>query len=194
MKKALTLLNSLIIGLAASVWTGAGETSDPVLADREIPAQAISTCLSAMTNPSGTCEASNFSRRWVAKTGQGDLYVLVNEQCTAGGCRAWLVEKTANAVATLLSFDTRFRLREDKGGYPVIDGYTELSSAEGVYSRYTWNGTAYTRTASRLVYRVDGVECGTREECRVAANEAIKQKQVDRAVRIWEHVGGVSWI
>jgi hypothetical protein len=41
---------------------------------------------------------------------------------------------------------------------------------------------------------VDGVECGTREECRRAASEAIAQKQVDRAVRIWENVGGVSWI
>jgi hypothetical protein len=41
---------------------------------------------------------------------------------------------------------------------------------------------------------VDGVECGTREECRRSASEAIAQKQVDRAVRIWENIGGVSWI
>ena len=33
MKNTLTLLNTLIIGCAAIVWTGTGESSDPVLAD-----------------------------------------------------------------------------------------------------------------------------------------------------------------
>jgi hypothetical protein len=69
-----------------------------------------------------------------------------------------------------------------------------MSATEGAYNRYEWNGKAYDRTASRLVYNVDGVECGTREECRRSASEAIAQKQVDRAVRIWENIGGVSWI
>ena len=32
MKKTLTLLNTLIIGFAAIVWTGTGEISDQVLA------------------------------------------------------------------------------------------------------------------------------------------------------------------
>ncbi|MBI3569721.1 MAG: hypothetical protein HY082_01250 [Gammaproteobacteria bacterium] len=194
MKKALTLLNTLIIGFAAIVWTGTGESSDPVLADRETPADVASTCALSQAGEIGACDQPALSRRWVAKSVRGDLFIVTNERCTGSDCRAWLVEKTASAATTLLSFDAAFRLREDKGGYPVIESYTGMSATEGAYSRYEWNGNAYTRTASRLVYNVDGVECGTREECRRAANEAVMQKQVDRAVRIWENVGGVSWI
>ena len=81
MKKALTLLNTLIIGFAASVWTGTGESSDPVLADREIPAEVASHCLSTLTGLSDACEPSSFMRRWVAKTLRGDLFILTNERC-----------------------------------------------------------------------------------------------------------------
>ena len=76
----------------------------------------------------------------------------------------------------------------------MIESYTGMSATEGAYSRYEWTGNTYTRTASRLVYNVDGVECGTREECNDAAREALKQHQVDRAVKILENVNGVSWI
>ena len=194
MKQALTLLNTLIIGFAAIVWTGTGESSDPVLADREMPADIASTCVLTQAGDSGVCHASSFDRRWVAKSVRGDLFIVTNERCTGSDCRAWLVEKTEAAATTLLSFDATFRLRGDKGGYPVIESYTGMSATEGAYGRYEWTGKAYDRTASRLVYNVDGVECGTREECHRAASEAIAQKQVDRAVRIWENVGGVSWI
>lgn len=194
MKKALTLLNTLIIGCAAIVWTGTGESSDPVLADREIPADIAGTCALTQAGAIEDCDHPAFSRRWVAKTLQGDLFIVTNERCTGSDCRAWLVEKSNSAATTLLSFDATFRLREDKAGYPVIESYTGMSATEGAYNRYEWTGNTYTRTASRLVYNVDGLECGTREECRQAANEAVSQKQVDRAVRIWENVGGVSWI
>ena len=194
MKKALTLLNTLIIGFAAIVWTGTGESSDPVLADRAIPADIASTCALTQADAIKACDHTAFSRRWVAKTLRGDLFIVTNERCTGSDCRAWLVEKSDSAANTLLSFDATFRLREDKDGYPVIESYTGMSATEGAYSRYEWNGNAYSRAASRLVYNVDGLECGTREECRRAANEAVMQKQVDRAVRIWENVGGVSWI
>jgi hypothetical protein len=194
MNKPLKLLSTLIFGFAAIVWTGTGESSDPVLADREIPADIASTCLSTLTGQSGACETSSFSRRWVAKTLQGDLFILTNERCLGRDCRAWLVEKTGASVTTLLGVNASFRLREDKVGYPVIESYTALSTSEGAYSRYEWNGSAYARTASRLVYNVDGVECGTRAECRLAASEAIAEEHLDRAVRIWENVGGVSWI
>lgn len=194
MKKALILLNTLIIGFAASVWTGTGESSDPVLASREIPADVVNACAENIIGESQACLQPDFSRRWIAKTAVGDLFVVTNDRCIGSACRAWLVEKTVSSVATLASFEATFRLREDKDGYPVIESYTGLSATEGAYNRYEWNGAAYARTASRLVYNVDGVECGTREECRRVANEAIAQKQVDRAVRIWENVGGVSWI
>jgi hypothetical protein len=194
MKQALTLLNTLIIGFAAVVWTDTGESSDPVLADRELPAEIASRCVLAQNGDATICHESSFERRWVARTAQGDLFIVTNDRCTGSECRAWLVEKSEAAAGVLLSFDATFRVREDKSGYPVIESYAGMSATEGAYSRYEWNGKAYDRTASRLVYNVDGVECGTREECRHAASEAIAQKQVDRAVRIWENVGGVSWI
>lgn len=194
MKKTLTLLNTLIIGCAAIVWTGAGESSDPVLADRDMPAEIASHCTLSMAGDASACHDSAFDRRWVARSASGDLFIVTNERCTGNDCRAWLVEKTETAATALLSFDASFRLREDKAGYPVIESYAGMSATEGAYSRYEWNGMAYVRSASRLVYNVDGLECGTREECRHAASEAIAQKRVDRAVRIWENVGGVSWI
>ena len=194
MKKTLTLLNTLTIGLAAVLWTGAGESSDPMLADRELPADIANICALTAAGEMQACEPAAFSRRWVAKSARGDLFIVTNERCASNDCRAWLVEKTAVNAVTLLSFDAGFRLREDQGGYPVIESYTGLSDAEGAYSRYEWNGTAYARTVNRLVYNVDGVECGTGVECRGAAHEAITQQRVDRAVRIWENVHGVSWI
>lgn len=194
MRKPLTLLNALILGCAAMIWTGAGESSDPVLADRELPAEIVSRCVLAMAGDVLACRASDFERRWVARTVRGDLFVVTNERCTGGDCRAWLVEKTAAATTALLGFETAFRLREDRSGYPVIEAYAGKSATEGVYHRYAWNGNAYARSASRLVYRVDGEECGTRAECLRAANDAMTRKQVDRAVQIWKSVGGVSWI
>ena len=188
MKKALTLLSTLITGLTAVVWTGAGQTSDPVLAARDLPADIASSCAST------ECPQAELSRRWVSKTERGDLFVVTDERCTGNACRAWLVEKTATTTTTLLTFEQTFRLHSDASNYPAIETYSELSSSQGVYSRFEWSGAGYTRTANRLVYRVDGAECGSSDECRSAANDALKQQHVDRAVKIWENVHGVSWI
>src|SRR3989344_5573729 len=88
MKKALTLLPTLIIGFAASVWTGTGESSDPVLADREIPAAIASTCALTPAGEIEACDHPTFSRRWVAKTVRGDLFIVTHERCTGSDCRA----------------------------------------------------------------------------------------------------------
>ena len=194
MNKALTLLSALIAGFAALIWTGNGETSDPALADREIPADIASRCAVSVAGELEVCHQPEFIRRWVAKTGRGDLFVVTNELCQGSGCRAWLVEKAGGSAVTLLAFDRSFRLQEGAGGYPLIETYSEISSSQGAYSRFEWNGAAYARTANRLVYQVDGSECGTREECNTVAREALKQHQVDRAVKILENVNGVSWI
>jgi hypothetical protein len=194
MNKTLTLLSALIAGFAALIWTGTGETSDPVLADREIPADIASHCAVSATGVLEACHQPEFTRRWVAKTGRGDLFMVTNELCQESGCRAWLVEKSENGVNTLLAFDKTFRLQGAEGGYPVIEAYSEISFTQGAYSRFEWNGAAYARTANRLVYQVDGTECGTREECNAVAREALKLQQVDRAVKILENVNGVSWI
>ncbi len=194
MKKALTLLSTLIAGITAIVWTGAGETSDPVLLVREIPAAVTNSCAVSPTGGLEACHQPEFTRRWVGKTDQGDLFLVINDLCAESGCRAWLVEKTTGPATILLAFDRTFRLHQEAGSYPVIDTYSEISATQGAYSRFEWNGAVYARTANRLVYRVDGSECGTSEQCSTAANEALKQQQVDRAVKIWENVHGVSWI
>ena len=195
MRKTLILLSTLITGFTAIVWTGAGETSDPVLSVREIPADISgSSCAVSTAGDLEACYQPEFSRRWVGKTDRGDLFVVTNELCAGSGCRAWLVAKTSGSASTLLAFDRSFRLHEGTGNYPVIETYSELSTSQGAYSRFEWNGATYTRTANRLVYRVDGIECGTREECNTTANESLKQRQVDRAVKILENVNGVSWI
>jgi hypothetical protein len=194
MKKTLTLLSTLIAGIIAIVWTGAGETSDPVLAVREIPAEVTNSCAVSPTGELEACHQPEFSRRWVGKTNHGDLFLVTNDLCAESGCRAWLVEKVTGIATILLTFDRTFRLHQDTGSYPVIETYSEISSTQGAYSRFEWNGAVYARTANRLVYRVDGKECGTREECSTVANEALKQQQVDRAVKIWENVHGISWI
>jgi hypothetical protein len=194
MNKTLTILSALAAGFAALVWTGAGETSDPVLAEREIPADIASRCAVSATGELETCHQPEFTRRWVAKTAKGDLFMVTNELCQGSGCRAWLVEKAGGSAITLLAVERNFRLLEGAGGYPLIETYSEISSTQGAYSRFEWNGAAYARTASRLVYQVDGMECGTRDECNDAAHEALKLHQVDRAVKILENVNGVSWI
>jgi hypothetical protein len=194
MNKVLTLLSALIAGFAALIWTGAGETSDPVLADREIPADIASRCAVSAAGELEVCHQPEFTRRWVARTARGDLFMVTNELCQSSSCRAWLVEKAGGSAVTLLAFDRSFQLQEGAGGYPLIETYSEISSTQGAYSRFEWNGASYARTANRLVYQVDGRECGTREECNTAAHEALKQHQVDRAVKILENVNGVSWI
>ncbi len=192
MSKALTLLSALITGIVTLVWTGAGETSDPTLTARELPAEIASPCTAAALLES--CSALEFNRRWVSRTARGDLFVVTDDRCRGNDCRAWLVEKSNGSATTLLTFDRNFRLHQSPGAFPVIETYTELSATQAAYGRFEWNGRAYTRTAERLVYRVDGAECGTSDECRTAAAEALKQQQVDRAVKIWENVHGVSWI
>ena len=194
MRKALTILSTLIAGFAALAWTGAGETSDPVLTEREIPADITTHCAAPDAARLEACHQPEFTRRWVGMTEHGDLFVVTNELCMDSGCHAWLVQKAAGSVTTLLAFDKTFRLVGGMGSYPVIESFTELSAGKGAYSRFEWNGHAYARTAQRLVYSVDGKQCGTREECNTVARQAMRQQHVDRAVQIWENVHGVSWI
>jgi hypothetical protein len=191
MRKILTILGALC---AVLFWTGAGETSDPVLSVTEIPAEIATSCSVTASGEAESCQQPNFSRQWVAKTDRGHLFLVTNELCVANACRVWLVEKSAGSVFMLLAFDKTFRLQNGTGKYPVVESFIELSSSQGVYVRFEWNGTTYTRTSSRPVYMVDGWECGTRKECRFAATEALEQQQVDRAVKIWQNSHGISWI
>ncbi len=55
MNKTLTILSALIAGFAALIWTGTGETSDPVLAEREIPVDIASRCAVSVTGELEVC-------------------------------------------------------------------------------------------------------------------------------------------
>ncbi len=186
--RTMSLVSSLLFGLAAFCWTVAGETSNPQLSSSELPSDVLDNC-------TGTCaEEVEYRSRWVGRTAQGDLFVVGRSGCTPANCTYWLVEKGVSSVNMLLELNGAFTLHPFAGRYPAVDVRTR-SEEEGVtYLRFEWNGEKYNRTATRRVYEVNGVECGTREECRAAAEHALKAHQVDRALRIWQRVDGVSWI
>jgi len=187
--RAMSLVSSLVFGTAVFCWTAAGETSDPQLAERELPLEILNEC--AATACSSDVE---YRSRWVGRTSEGDLYIVGRAGCAPGKCSYWLVEKGAVAAQALLELNGPFTLHRVAGRYPVVELRTRPDEDGTVYLRFEWNGERYARTDSRRVYEVNGVECGTREECRSAAEHALKAHQVDRALRIWQRVYGVSWI
>lgn len=186
--RKISLFSSLLLGAAAFVWTSAGETSNPSLATRELPADILNECTSAEC-----MERAEYRSRWVGYTAQGNLFVVGRAACAPGLCSHWLVEKGNGLVQVLLELDGSFALKRLTGRYPVVDLRTR-SDDSIMQVRFEWNGEQYARTDARKVYAVNGVECGTREECSVAAQRALKAEQVDKALRIWQQVHGVSWI
>ena len=189
--KTPTSLVALTVAIAAFAWTAAGETSDPVLTARELPLDIVGDCAQQVS-----CHSEKeFLSRWIGRTDRGDLFLVSSPACAEViGCRAWLGEKTAHGAATLLAVAGEFRFQRGGGAYPTILQRTEISATHSAYSSFEWTGAKYTRTENRMVYRVDGVECGTQSECGNAAREALRQERVERAVKIWESVQGVSWI
>jgi len=195
--KTRTTLIAMTFAAAAALWTAAGETSDPVLNSNELPADiATSACNPPMVSDEvWACQVQDYANRWIGKTARGDLFVVLGSFCAADdGCRAWLVEKSGTGVTTLLAMNGKFHLRRGANAYPVVETHTEISALNNAYNRFEWNGAAYARTDSQLLYKVDGNECGTREECSNVARKALQHEDIDRAVKIWENVHGVSWI
>lgn len=187
--RVMSLVSSLLFAAAAFCWTAAGETSNPQLATRELPLEILNECTVA------TCaDDVEYRSRWVGRTPEGDLFSVGRAGCTPDNCTSWLVEKGMSATRTLLELNGSFTLRRSADRYPVVELRARSDEEGAVYSRFEWSGERYARTSTRRVYEVDGVECGTREECRTAAERALKAHQVDRALRIWQRVHGVSWI
>lgn len=184
--------------LAACLWTAAGETSDPVLSARELPAEIRNDCAAApvSANATSTCAGEdNYNSRWVGRgAGGDDVFVVVRTPCETAGCRAWLVQRSGEVTRTLLAVTGEFRLQRTANVYPAVQERTALSNDYVRYSRFVWNGTGYVRADTRLVHAVDGFECGTTDECNEAARAALQENDADRAVRIWQHVHGVAWI
>lgn len=184
-----SLVSSLLFGAAAFCWTVAGETSDPQLAARELPLEILNDCAAA------TCaDEIEYRSRWIGRTPQGDLFSVGRAGCAPANCTSWLVEKGVSATRTLLELNGSFTLERSASRYPVVQLRTRSNEEGTMYFRFEWSGERYARTGARRVYEVNGVECGTREECHSAAERALKAHQVDRALRIWQRVDGVSWI
>lgn len=185
-------LTALTFAVGALAWTAAGETYDPALSARELPLEVTGGCLATDAGP---CREDQYATRWAGRTARGDLFVVTPAACAdRNGCRTWLIEKTAREAIVLLALDGRAALRRGAGAYPAVELRTELSATQVSYVRFEWGGQQYTRADTRLVYRVDGVECGTEEQCQRVAQEAFDAQDVDRAVRIFESVHRVSWI
>ncbi len=165
-------LSAMVFALVAFGWTAAGETSDPILVAGELPLDVIRDCAVDTSSTAQACygKEAEYTNRWIGRTGKGDLFLVMRVPCTDGnGCRAWFVEKTDKGTSTLLAVDGQFRLYKSASAYPVIQTRTTLSSVHSAYNRFEWTGERYARTESKLVYQIDGSECGTRAECRQAA-------------------------
>lgn len=180
---------SAILAAASFAWTVAGETSDPLLAARDLPADIAAACPGT-----GCADGHGYVTHWIGRTRGADLFVVVREPCESAGCAAWLVRRDAQGTATLLALSGEFRFEAAGARYPAVHTRTSLTSAYASYNRFEWDGTRYVRTETRLVHRVDGIECGNESECHAAAREALGDGDADRAVRIWQQVHGVAWI
>jgi len=184
-----SLLSSLLFSAIAFCWTAAGETAAPQLATSELPADILNN--DCADSP---CAEVDYRTNGGGHTAQGELFVVGRAGGAPGSCTHWLVEKGAVPVRMLLELDGSFALQRSAGRYPSVEVRTRSDDKGIVYARFEWTGQQYTRTSARRVYEVNGVECGTRDECGAAAERALKGQKVDRALRIWQRVYGVSWI
>lgn len=179
---------------AGLAWTPAGQTSSPLLAMHELPAEIVNDCRPGQW--SEACpDGRDFISRWIGRSAQGDLFLVRARHCPLHtSCRAYLVERSAGQPAVLLALDGPFGVHRGAGAYPAFEVRIALSDVQSAVSRFEWTGRAYARTASRLIYRVDGDDCGTAEQCREAARAALRRGDIERALKIWQQVDGIAWI
>lgn len=181
---------SPLIGAALFCWTLVGETSSPTLSARELPRDILNGC-----DPTICATQDEFRSNWVGRTQDGDLFVVGPRACAPDDCLHWLVLKRQSGAKSLLEMRGGYRLHRTSGYYPSVELRTHsIDEDDLVRAHFEWNGIEYARTRVQRVYEVNGVECGTREECHATAERAFRAQQTDRALRIWQKVHGVSWI
>jgi hypothetical protein len=189
-------LSAVVLALIAVCWTAPGETFDPSLAARDLPEDVLRHCVPSAVDTANSCVGrEHVTSRWIGRTGRGDLFLVLRNQCAeTENCQAWFVERTDQESMTLLKVNGEIRLYQGNGVYPTIQQRHDLSDTRITYSRFEWRGDKYVRTEQQIMYRVDGIECGTRSECARIAHEALRHDDADSAVKIYEDVHGVSWI
>lgn len=194
--RGVRMLRHSVTVIAASLvlgWTSVGESSDPVLAVDELPLEMLAQCATGAPAQPDCRPGETLVSRWVGRSERGELFLTSAAGCVDAACRAWIFERSAQRVAMLLALEGQVSVRAD-GDYPLVEARAPLFTGETITSRYRWNGQTYERTVAELRYRVDGVECGTAEQCQQAADAALEDERINRAVRIYERVHGVSWI
>jgi hypothetical protein len=189
------ILATFFTALPALLWTATGETSDPVLLDRDLPPEVVGRCLDEAAGQNPSCGPDqHLAKFWVGRAADANLFLVRLQTCADDACRAWLVAKTDRGVNVLLAVSGELSLSAGASAYPAVQTASSLTAGQSLVSRFDWNGHQYTRTDARVVYRVDGQACGSAEECNVAAQDALNGRRIDKALRIWEQVHGVSWI
>jgi hypothetical protein len=171
------------------VWTSPGESSDPMLALADMPREIARSCVNSQDGTPGGCDT-----RWLSRSPRGDLFLIAGSNCSSDTCRVWFVEKGREGSSTLLALQGRYQLLPGRHLYPSVQSRLDLSATQVSHSRFDWVGDRYVRSENHVLYRVEGVECGVEERCRELAQEALRAERVDRAVKIWQSVHGVSWI
>lgn len=181
--------------LYAACWSTPGDTLAPELTAAELPTDVLSDCPRNEAADGGACAPVEYRIDRIGRTPQGDLFLVRTDVCEVAGCRTWLVTRGASGVArTRLAVTGELSLEYRDNTFPTVQTRLELGGSYTRYARFEWAGERYARTETRLVYRIDDLECADEAACRAEAQEALKRNQADRAVRIWERVYGISWI
>jgi len=177
--------------LAIGISSSSGESSNPALTTAELPTDILRDC----ATDSAPCGENNFNIGWIARLPHGHLFFVKRARCDGESCDGWLVAKNEQgATEVMLSVAGDVRIEQGAGKYPIVRTRAELSDSYTSYARYDWTDGHYTRTETRLMHRIDGVECAGEDDCDAAAKRALRNRQPDRAVRIWQQVHGVNWI
>jgi hypothetical protein len=177
--------------LAIGLCTGSGESANPSLTSAELPADVLRDCVSG----GAPCGADSFDIDWLGRTAHRHLFLVTRSVCASDDCDGWLVTKDRHGdTRVVLTIAGEVHLEHGVGKYPIVHTRAELSDNYVSYARYEWSDGQYTRTETRLVHRIDGIECGGEDDCDAAAKRALRENQPARAVRIWQQVHGVNWI
>ena len=181
-----------LLAAVGMAWTGNNSTLHGVRLDTEL-LTSQERCGAAMQ----PCAAitDGLHTHWISRTHSGNLFLVMQTQCqTADQCAASFVERTARGNSTRLNIQGQFRVLHSGKPIPDVQTWRSLSDSETEYTRYTWVSGAYLKTETHTAYRVDGVECGTAQECYQAAREAHVERRTGKALKIWEQVHNVSFI
>ena len=180
----------MTFALCTFAWTSVGESSNPELLATELPLSIVNEC-----ETQRTCQgAQEFISRWVSRNQSSDLFVVYRAACTSDPCGSWLVEKTSQGPVTRLAMYNRFRLINGNNTHPDVEMQRRVSDSQTSYVYYVWAKDHYVKTETRDTYHVNGVECGTRDQCYAEAVKANRNQHTDHALKIWETVHDLSWI